>query len=179
MADDKNWDRELAKIDELIGKMPEEPERPERGAPAAPSARPLPPSAASAGGTPTVAGRAPGLPGQAAPAAAGAPALPSRWARLGVWTLALGSAAAAVALPFWPFGSRCGAELIVYLGAVAGTGLLGLWTATRAWRLRSPRPHAVGILVLIWALALGAWQVLPRVGAALPTPERPAIWACS
>lgn len=166
MANDRNWDRELAKIDELIDRMPAKEEPPRT-----PEGRALPPSGGPAS-PPVIRSDGPG------PAPAAAATAPSRWARAGVWALATLAAAAAVALPFWPFGHRCGAELTVYLGAVAGTGVLGLATAVRAWRVRSGRAHIVGLLTLLSALALGTWEVLPRVGAALPTMERPAIWAC-
>jgi hypothetical protein len=175
MADDRNWDRELAKIDKLIGKLPEHTDEvpAARSAPQAP-ARPVTEPVGRPGpdlGAPT-SGSTP------APAAGAGPVAPSRWARAGVWLLASVGVAASAALPFWPFGSRCGAELLVYLAAVAGTGILGLWTSIRSWKVSSPRAHVVGLLVLLWAISLAAWQVMPRVGVALPTADRPAVWGC-
>lgn len=174
MADDRNWERELEKIDKLMSKLPpEEEETPAAQRGRAPASPPSKVEQATPGRLPADVA----APAAAAPATA-TPAAPSRWARAGVWLLASVATAAAVALPFWPFGSRCGAELLVYLGAVGGAGILGIWTSIRAWRVRAPRAHVIGLLVLLWSLALASWQVLPRVGAALPTPERPAIWSC-
>lgn len=175
MADDRNWDRELAKIDKLIGKLPEHTDEvpAARSAPQLPS-RPVEEPVSRPG--PDLGVQHPG----SRPVVAGGSGsvAPSRWVRAGVWLLASVGVAAAVALPFWPFGSRCGAELVVYLAAVAGTGILGLWTSVRSWKVRSPRAHVVGLLVLLWAISLAAWQVMPRVGVALPTVDRPAVWAC-
>lgn len=160
---DRDWNRELAKIDKLIDEAPVDDPRPVAGAPA-----PVP--------------RAPnmGAPPVRGEPAAGAPVArpPSRWARAGLATLTLAAVATAVGTVIWPFGWRCGPELALYLGAVAGTGLLGLATAVAAWRHRAARTHVVGLVVLLWSLALVAWQVLPRTGYALPTPDRPAVWSC-
>jgi len=177
MADNRNWEKELAKIDELIEKAPDEPAE-------APSAPARSPTSVRQPGPAMPQGRLPaGVPAGVPAGREGVPAgastaAPSRWARAGVWMLATIATAAAVALPFWPFGSRCGAELLVYMAAVGGTGLLGLATSVRSWRVRAPRAHVVGLLVLVWSLALASWQVLPRVGAALPTPDRPSVWSC-
>jgi|SRR5690606_10266087 len=168
MADNRNWDKELSKIDSLIGKLPAETDE-----------HPAAPTGAGHG---LPAGSQPAQPVGAAhpqvPADAGATVRPSRLARAGVWLLAAVSVAAAVSLPFWPFAARCGAELFVYMAAVAGTGLLGLWTSVRSWKMRAPRAHVAGLLVLAWAASLTALEIMPRAGLALPTPERPAVWGC-
>lgn len=41
------------------------------------------------------------------------------------------------------------------------------------------RSHILALLVLLWALALGAQEVLPRIGYARPDPQRPMRWLCS
>lgn len=168
---DRDWNKELAKIDRLIDAEPvADPRAPVPGAGIAPG-----PAAPSARGMTLPPGRADSVGGVSTPTGV----RPTRWARAGLASLALAGAAAVVGTVIWPFGWRCGTELALYLGAVAGTGLLGLATAAAAWRHRAGRTHVLGLAVLGWALALVAWQVLPRVGHALPTPDRPAVWSCA
>jgi hypothetical protein len=82
------------------------------------------------------------------------------------------------ALIYWPYPAACGAGLAVYLGLVAALGLAGVATSTSAWRHRAPFVHFLGLTMLAAAAVLGAREVLPRVGYAVPTPGTPATWAC-
>lgn len=170
MAGNRDWEKELSKIDRMIERLPDE----EDPAPAPVDRHPQAESPAARGGVPSAPVGA-GVPVAAQPAA---PAAPSRWAIAGTWALSLVALVAGIGVTIWPFGSRCGVELALYGIALAGTAALGVWTAIRSWRARAARPHVIGIAVLVWTLALGAWEVLPRVGAALPSVERPAIWSC-
>lgn len=83
-----------------------------------------------------------------------------------------------VGMLFWPYSARCGTGLFLYLGAVGVLIGAGLWTTVWTWRHRSSRGHVLALLVLGWGLALGAMEVLPRIGYAKPTPSHPAIWMC-
>lgn len=172
MAGSRDWERELSRIDKLIDRLPEEEE--DGSAPVDP--RSMPPAAvpgAGAAPAPRPAGA-----GGAVSVESGPIARPSRWAVAGTWALSLVAGVAAVGVTLWPFGSRCGVELTLYMIALAGTAGVGLWTAVRSWKARAAWPHVIGIAVLVWTLGLGAWEVLPRVGAALPSLDRPAIWSC-
>ena len=151
MADQpRDWDKELAKIDRLIaaqgGGSPEQPARREKAqTPAAAEAKP-------------------------------APALPSagRSHRWGVWgRVGLGLVLGA-AVTQWPNAHACGTALFLYLGAVGAVLLAGGWGAVTAWRNRLAAPHFVSIVLVIWGLALGAREVLPRVGYA----RQSMTWLC-
>ena len=83
-----------------------------------------------------------------------------------------------VAILFWPYSARCGAGLAAYLGAVGVVVLAGAWSAIWTWRHRTARAHVLSLLILAWGLVLGAMEVLPRAGYAIPTPEHPAAWRC-
>ena len=64
------------------------------------------------------------------------------------------------------------------LPLVAALALAGVGTSTSAWRHRAPFVHLVGLAMLAAAAVLGAREVLPRVGYAVPAPGAPATWAC-
>ncbi len=83
-----------------------------------------------------------------------------------------------VAILFWPYAARCGAGLAAYLGAVGVVVLAGAWSAIWTWRHRTARAHVLSLLIVVWGLVLGAMEVLPRAGYAIPTPEHPAAWRC-
>ena len=84
-----------------------------------------------------------------------------------------------VAMLFWPYDARCGLGLAAYLAATAVVAVGGLWAAAWTWRHRSGRAHALALLLLLWGIVLAAAEVLPRVGYARPTMERPPIWSCT
>jgi hypothetical protein len=82
------------------------------------------------------------------------------------------------ALIEWPYPAACGAGLGVYLGLVGALGLAGVTTSTSAWRHRAPFVHLLGLAMVVAAAVLGAREVLPRVGYAVPAPGTPTTWAC-
>ncbi|MBI2796851.1 MAG: hypothetical protein HYX65_09120 [Gemmatimonadetes bacterium] len=88
------------------------------------------------------------------------------------------SVAVGVGIVFWPYPARCGLGLGVYLLAVAGVLTGGVWSAIWTWKHRTPRAHALSLLVVAWSLVLGAIELLPRTGYALPTAAHPAAWIC-
>ena len=94
MADDRDWDRELAKIDKLMGAEP---------APPPPVARPAAPPNPAGTGTPAVRqAEAPARPASRPP---GPP--PRGGLRVWAWTL-LGPLGV-VGLGLWPYSRSCGA----------------------------------------------------------------------
>ncbi|HYV98829.1 MAG TPA: hypothetical protein VE967_15345 [Gemmatimonadaceae bacterium] len=98
---------------------------------------------------------------------------PTRWGVL----LRVGLAVAvAVAVPFWPYASRCGLWLIGFLGTVAAIIVAGSWAAVSTWRARAPRLHLAALLVVAWGLTLAAHEVLPRIGYAKD--EARVAWVC-
>jgi hypothetical protein len=147
----RDWDKELAAIDKVIEQSPQ-----------APPGRALPP----------------GVPARA-PAAAGPVAVGvspvGRRERMATWLRVGLTVATAAALPFWPYGRDCGAWLFLYLGAVGVVALSALWAAGSSWRRRQGLAHLLALLALGWTLALGAREVLPRVGYA----RSAATWTCS
>ena len=105
-------------------------------------------------------------------------AVPTKTSTLGVLARLLLAIALAVAIMFWPYDARCGLQLAYYLAAVGAVTASGVWSAVWSWRHRSGRAHTLSLLLIGWGLVLGAMEILPRVGYAAPTLERPATWSC-
>ncbi len=164
---DRNWEAELAKIDKQLSSISDEQLVAERKAAAA---------------APAVAGKAPVAVPAALPASRGAaPAVVAVKPAAGAWASWLKVAiavAAAVGLMFWPWSPRCGVPLLGFTVATGAVALLGTWSALGTWRHRLGLAHAASLLVVLWGLLLGAREVLPRVGYAIPTADRAAGWAC-
>ena len=97
---------------------------------------------------------------------------------LGVVLRLLLSVLLGVAILFWPYQARCGLGLAAYLVAVAVVAVSGGWSAVWSWRHRSARAHVVSLLVLLWGLMLGAYEVLPRIGYAKGDLNHPTTWGC-
>lgn len=164
---DRNWDAELAKIDKQLASVSDE----ELLASTAPAAT------GRSGGA-----RAPvtGAPSGASTARAGGVAsatVPTggawrAWVKVGI------AVAAAAGLMYWPWPARCGLPLVGFTAATGGVALLGVWSAVGTWRHRTGVAHVASLLVVLWGLALGAREVLPRVGYAVPTSTRGATWSC-
>lgn len=159
-----DWDKELAKIDKQLASISDEelmksapPTAPARAA-GVPKALPAAKLAASAGAE------------SPSSEAAGKP-----WA---AWLKLLVAVGAAAGLMYWPWPVRCGAPLIGFTAATGGVAVLGVWSAVGSWRHRLGLAHVASLLVTVWGLALGAREVLPRVGYAVPTPVRAARWSC-
>lgn len=162
---DRNWEAELAKIDKQLASISDE----QLMAASAPAPAPAGKGAASAKALPAARGSAP-VATAAAPVGAGKP-----WVS---WVKVLVAVAAAAGLMFWPWPARCGTPLLGFTAATGGVALLGIWSAIGTWRHRLGLAHFASLLVVVWGLVLGAREVLPRVGYAVPTAERGAGWAC-
>jgi hypothetical protein len=80
----------------------------------------------------------------------------------------------AVALPIWPYGKACGLQLFFYLGAAALALLAGLAGALSSWAMRRGLAHVLSLVVVVWAGAMAAREVLPRVGYAAQS----ETWLC-
>jgi hypothetical protein len=80
----------------------------------------------------------------------------------------------AVALPIWPYGKTCGLQLFFYLGAATLALLAGVAGALSSWAARRGLAHVLSLIVVVWAGAMGAREVLPRVGYAAQS----KTWLC-
>ena len=164
---DRNWEAELAKIDKQLASVSDEALLAERA-----------PVTAAKGVQPTK-GAAPAKAVQPAAAPARAPATTAT--ATGTWRgwiqvlLAVGAAAG---LMFWPWPGRCGWLLIGFTAASGAVAVLGTWSAVGTWRHRLGIAHVASRMVIVWGLLLGAREVLPRIGYAMPTADRGAGWAC-
>ncbi|HMS01694.1 MAG TPA: hypothetical protein PKE51_01910 [Gemmatimonadaceae bacterium] len=163
---DRDWEKELAKIDRQLASISDE-ELSRPSAPPAGGAGVPPPSRAA------VTAPAARVPLTAAPAGAS-----SGKAKAWAWTKVTLAATAAVGLWVWPFPARCGPPLIGLVAAAGATALLSLWSARGTWRHRLGVGHVLSLVAFASALVLGAREVLPRVGYAMPTFDRPATWSC-
>ena len=155
---ERDWSKELAKIDKQLEGMSDE-----QLAPQAPA-------------------RAPDGRGRAPEAGARGVAPPEKPARttgsFGVFARLTLSVVLGVAMMLWPYESRCGFGLAAYLGAVVVVAVSGGWSAVWTWRHRAARAHVLSLLILLWGLVLGTMEVLPRVGYAKPDLRHPAGWMC-
>jgi hypothetical protein len=161
----RDWEKELAKIDRQLASIPDE-----ALAPAEPAARGRPAAAAPSA-------QAPAGARSAAP-----PAVNRRAARLSFLGLLARLALAlglGVGMAFWPYEAQCGAGLAGYLGAVFMVVLSGMWIAVVSWRRRAAWAHVISLLLIMWGGALAAIEILPRVGYARASLDHPAIWRCS
>ena len=153
----RDWDKELAEIDKLMGKAP------------APAPRPTAPPAAKAKAGAVVPASAP----SAAPSRP-APVAVSRRDIFGTWSRALAGAVLAGAMTQWPYAHGCGGGLILYGLAAAAVVMVGVWGATASWRSRSAAAHVLSLVVTGWGIGLVAAVVLPRIGYAAVTQG----WLC-
>ena len=104
--------------------------------------------------------------GDVAPSGGAPAAAPTAGVALGV--------ALAVGLNTWPWSHICGLRLYYYLAAIGLLGLTGMWVMLVSWRRRSGLSHILGLLMLAYAVWLGASELLPRVGYA----KSDATWGC-
>lgn len=160
-----DWDKELAKIDKQLASISDEE--------LMKSAQPTAPAKAGAAPKALAAGKPSAAPSIAMPSAAAGAGKP--WV---AWVKVLVAVGAAAGLMFWPWPARCGVPLMGFTAATGGVALLGIWSAIGTWRHRLGLAHMASLLVTVWGLALGAREVLPRVGYAIPTDERAAQWSC-
>jgi hypothetical protein len=157
---DRDWDKELAKVDKQLASLSDEALL---GPPAVP--------AKSGGAKPSSAPAA-----RAAAAPSPAAATPTKaWA---VYVRLLLAVAVSVAVVVWPYPKSCGAGLAGYLAAIGVVITSGLWSSVWTWRHRAGRSHTLSLLIVLWGLILGSTEVLPRVGYGKPDPRHPDGWVC-
>lgn len=152
-----DWDKELAKIDKQLASISDE----------ALLGKAQPPVPAGGGAAPAAKGKG----GEPAPT-------PRRTSTVGVMARLVLAVALGIAMLFWPYSTRCGLGLFGYLGASAMVVVAGVWTAIWTWRHRSAQAHVLSLLLILWGIILGAQQILPRVGYAVPDAAHPSIWMC-
>ncbi len=66
----------------------------------------------------------------------------------------------------WPYPHACGLGLLGYFGAIAMVMVTGAWIAATSWTRRHATSHALALLLILWGIALAAYEILPRVGYA-------------
>jgi hypothetical protein len=152
---DRDWNKELAKVDKQLASLSDEQLV---GPPPAAPAKAGAPAAAKAGPAPVA----------AKPATTG----------FGVYARLLLALAVGVSMWFWPYEARCGLGLAGYLAAVGVVIAGGLWSSVWTWRHHAGRAHLLSNLIVLWGLGLGAMEILPRIGYAKPTDKHPATWTC-
>jgi hypothetical protein len=148
---DRDWSKELAKIDKHLASVADDALLPAR--------------AGAAGVAPASGGGAP---------ATNRPATHA----FGVFARLTLSVALGVGILLWPYQARCGFGLAAYLAAVTVVAVSGGWSAVWTWRHRAPKAHGLSLLLVAWGLALGAAEILPRIGYAKPDARHPATWVC-
>ena len=148
---ERDWTKELSKIDRQLESISDEALFPTKGAP---------------GKGPAAAARADNLEKQ------------RTTSTFGVFLRLLLSVALGVGIYFWPYDARCGFGLAGYLAAVGVVTASGVWSAVWTWRHRSARGHTLSLLLVLWGVILGAMEVLPRVGYAKTDALHPATWTC-
>src|SRR5215510_11448016 len=161
MPGERDWEKELAKIDRQLASMPDEQLLPEREV-----------GSWKKREVGTVKSTKAPPPGGSVSVERGSPRKGLMYLRV-LLSLALGAG-----MLFWPYEARCGAGLAAYLGAVGLVIASGIWSSIWTWRHRASRAHALSLLVVLWGLVLGSTEVLPRIGYTKPDPIHPASWAC-
>ena len=154
---DRNWDKELAKVDKQLASLSDD----QLVAPAAPVAAPRETGRPSAKSQPV----------STAPTTTKT-SLIGVYGRLGLAMLV------GAAMYIWPYPANCGVGLAGYLAAVGVLIAGGVWASVWSWRHRAGKAHTLSLLVVMWGLILGATQVLPRTGYAKPDANHPATWLC-
>ena len=162
---DRDWDKELAKVDKQLASLSDE-------ALLGPAASAPPPTPMM---KPEPVGAKKGKVSAAAAPVSTAAKPTTSWAvyaRLGLSVLV------GVAMLFWPYPARCGIGLAGYLGAVGVVFASGVWSSVWTWRHRAGKAHTLSLLLIVWGLVLGSIEVLPRLGYAKPDANHPSTWAC-
>ena len=66
----------------------------------------------------------------------------------------------------WPYVHACGLPLLEYFGAVTMVIVAGAWIAVASWSRRHAPSHVLALLLILWGIAVAAYEILPRVGYA-------------
>ena len=148
---DRDWSKELAKIDKQLEAVSDDALRPAKAD--APRGTP----ATGKGGRSTE---------------------PTGTHSFGVFARLTLSVALGVAIVLWPYQARCWFGLAAYLAAVSVVAIGGGWSALWTWRHRASKAHTLSLLLVAWGLVLGAVEILPRIGYAKPDARHPATWIC-
>lgn len=162
---DRDWDKELAKVDKQLASLSDDQ--------------------LLGGTTPAAKGAAPAAPPRKGAGGGGGGAKadtvgePRATTNFGVFARLTLSVILGLAMVVWPYPARCGPGLAAYLAAVVVVVASGVWSSVWTWRHRASKAHTLSLLLILWGLVLGSLEVLPRVGYAKPTLQRPAGWSCS
>ena len=160
---DRDWDKELAKVDKQLASLSDEQLL---------GAQPAAPLVA-----PKDAGRK-GATAQPAPALSQPSKPVNETSAIGVYGRLILALLVGAAMYIWPYPAKCGIGLAGYLASVGVVIAGGLWASVWTWRHRASRAHTLSLLVVLWGLVLGAIQILPRTGYAKPDANHPAAWLC-
>ncbi|HEY4307023.1 MAG TPA: hypothetical protein VGM82_21305 [Gemmatimonadaceae bacterium] len=163
---DRDWNKELAKIDKQLGAMSDDE--------LVNFTAQIP--AKAGGAAPTPAPAKGGKPGKVA--AAPAPAREQTTKAWAVYARLVISVALGIGMVVWPYPSRCGLGLAAYLAAVTVVVGSGIWSAVWTWRHRASKAHTLSLLLVLWGLVLGSMEVLPRAGYAKADLNHPSNWSC-
>jgi hypothetical protein len=120
----------------------------------------------------------PRLPPQSRPLVApAAPAVPAVTRRAGFYTWLRLSLALVLGIGMtqWPYLHGCGFSLFAYMGGVVTVMVASCWSMISSWRSRSVVAHFLSVGLLFWGSALGARELLPRMGYA----RQSANWFCA
>ena len=85
---------------------------------------------------------------------------------IALWARVLLGTALGVMITQWPYVHGCGLSLVGYLGAVTMVIVAGGWVAVASWTRRHAAVHVLALLLVLWGIALVAYEILPRVGYA-------------
>lgn len=153
---DRDWSKELAKVDKQLASLSDDE---------------------LLGTAPKPAANAPR--GSNAPAAPPAAKPERKTNAFGVYARVLLAIALGVATIVWPYENRCGVGLAGYLAAATAVVAGGLWASVWTWRHRAPRAHTLSLLIVLYGLVIGSLNVLPRIGYGKPSARYPANWSCA
>jgi hypothetical protein len=154
----RDWDKELAQIDKLIASGGTEPP-PIKGAQAAQGAQ----------GAREGRGAA-----SAASAAGGSRIAGLRHTPFFTWVRLLLALGLGIGMTQWPYTHGCGLPLYAYLACVGTVIVASFWTMLSSWKSRSGLAHFLSVALLFWGSALGAREILPRIGYS----RQSASWVC-
>ena len=154
---DRDWDKELAKVDKQLASLSDEALLTPAGTGKKEAGGAAKAQARVSADTGDVGGKTP-------------------WGMYARVTL---SVALGIGMMLWPYENRCGLGLAGYLSAVVVLITSGVWSSIWTWRHRASRSHTLSLLLVLWGLILGAIEVLPRIGYAKPDAKHPAAWTCT